>query len=164
MTSPVRLNGGLMKEFIDIFTNYPVMCAFISWVAAQILKTVLWVIKNRKFNFLTLIGSGGMPSSHSSTVCALATAIGRTNGFESVEFALSFVLAFIVMYDAAGVRRATGEQAKILNRIVSDLQGGKTEDMPKRLKELVGHTPLQVFAGAVLGVMITVIVGVITSK
>ncbi len=150
-----------MNEFVLIFKNYPVVSAFIGWISAQIIKTVICIIRTKKFNFYTLIGSGGMPSSHSATVCALATSIGRANGFDSIEFALSFVLAFIVMYDAAGVRRSAGEQAKILNKIVEDLQVGKTEQMPKRLKELVGHTPVQVFAGAVLGVMIAVIFGLI---
>jgi len=150
-----------MSVLIDIFTNYPLLCALVSWITAQVLKSIIWVIQNRKFSFTSLVASGGMPSSHSATVCALATATGRLNGFNSVNFAISFILAFIVMYDAAGVRRSAGEQAKTLNRIMEDIERGNTENMPKRLKELVGHTPLQVFAGAILGIMIGILLDVI---
>lgn len=146
-----------MRSFFDIFLNYSLVCAGISWVVAQVMKSFIWMIQNRKFSFVSLVASGGMPSSHSATVCALATSIGRLKGFTSPEFATAFILAFIVMYDAAGVRRAAGEQAKILNHIVDDLGRGDTEHMPKRLKELIGHTPLQVFAGAILGIMIALI-------
>lgn len=150
-----------MSALMKIFTNYPLWCAAISWIVAQILKSVIWVIQKRRFSFISIVASGGMPSSHSATVCALATATGRLNGFDSVDFAISFILAFIVMYDAAGVRRSAGEQAKILNRIMEDIERGETENMPKRLKELIGHTPLQVFAGAVLGIMIGILIDII---
>ena len=150
-----------MSKFPDAFSNYPLICAFMSWISAQIIKTIIWFLQNRKFNFVSLVASGGMPSSHSASVCALATATGRLSGFNSVSFAISALLAFIVMYDAAGVRRAAGEQAKILNRIMDDIEHGITENMPKRLKELVGHTPLQVFAGAVLGIMISILLDVL---
>ena len=106
------------------------------------------------------MSSGGMPSSHSSTVCALVVASARVCGTNSVEFALAFILAFIVMYDAAGVRRAAGEQAKVLNRIAKELSEGDTRYLDKNLKELIGHTPLQVFMGALLGVVIPLIIPV----
>jgi acid phosphatase family membrane protein YuiD len=150
-----------MSALMKVFSNYPLWCAAVSWIIAQILKTVIWVIQKRRFSFISLVASGGMPSSHSATVCALATATGRLNGLDSVNFAISFILAFIVMYDAAGVRRSAGEQAKILNRIMEDIERGETENMPRRLKELIGHTPLQVFAGAVLGIMIAILIDMI---
>ncbi len=150
-----------MSVLIDIFSNYPLICALCSWIVAQIMKSVIWVIQNRKFSFTSLASSGGMPSSHTATVCALATATGRIDGFTSVNFAIAFILAFIVMYDAAGVRRSAGEQAKTLNRIMEDITRGNTENMPKRLKELVGHTPIQVFAGAALGIMIGILLDIL---
>ena len=146
---------------MKIFTNYPLWCAAVSWITAQVIKSVIWIIQKQRFSFISLVASGGMPSSHSATVCALATATGRLNGFNSVDFAISFILAFIVMYDAAGVRRSAGEQAKILNRMMEDIERGETENMPKRLKELIGHTPLQVFAGAALGIMVGILIDII---
>ncbi len=147
-----------MNYFSGFFTNYVLVCAFVGWFGAQFIKCVRYIVKNRSFNFSVLMSSGGMPSSHSSTVCALVTAVARIGGTKSVEFALAFVLAFIVMYDAAGVRRAAGEQAKVLNRIVQDIQKGETRYLEKDLKELIGHTPLQVFMGALLGIVIPILI------
>ena len=109
----------------------------------------------RKIDFSRMMGSGGMPSSHSALVTSMATAIGILEGFDSSIFALSLGIAAIVMYDASGVRLAVGKQAKILNEILEDIQKHKFET--EKLKELVGHTPLQVFAGAILGIFIAVI-------
>ena len=145
-----------MNRFIDIFFNFPLVVSGIAWLIAQLLKTVVSIVTERRLNFVSLMASGGMPSSHSATVCALAISIGLTQGFRSPLFAIAFLFAYTVMYDAAGVRRETGEQAKILNKILVDLAEGNTDEMPKELKELVGHTPLQVFAGAVLGIVIAV--------
>ena len=143
-----------MNNIIDMFTNYVLWCAALGWVTAQVLKVVITLILRRRFDLKLLFASGGMPSSHSATVCALATAIGKVRGFGSVEFALSFVFAFIVMYDASGVRRAAGEQAKVINKLVKSIEHGDKLEMQKELKELIGHTPLEVMAGAVLGVII----------
>jgi acid phosphatase family membrane protein YuiD len=145
-----------MNRFIDIFFNFPLVVSGIAWLIAQLLKTVVSIVTERRLNFVSLMASGGMPSSHSATVSALAISIGLTEGFASPFFAIAFFFAYIVMYDAAGVRRETGEQAKILNKILVDLTEGHTDEMPKQLKELVGHTPLQVFAGAVLGIAIAI--------
>ena len=150
-----------MTFFQEMFCNIPLISAAVAWLIAQGLKTVIWMIKHRRFSFISLVASGGMPSSHSASVCALATSVGMQAGFSSIGFAICFVFAFIVMYDAAGVRRAAGEQAKILNVLMDDIGQGHTEDMPKRLKELLGHTPLQVFAGAILGVMIALIISLL---
>lgn len=154
-----------MKELMlgyltDFFTNYILICAFTGWFGAQFFKCVRYIVKNRKFNFAVLMASGGMPSSHSATVCSMVVATARVEGTGSVAFALAFVLAFIVMYDAAGVRRAAGEQAKVLNRIVEDIQKGETKYLDKRLKELIGHTPLQVIIGAIFGIIIPLIIPV----
>ncbi len=143
-----------MSYIKDFFTNYMLVCAFIGWFGAQVIKCITYIIRNHSFNFAVLMSSGGMPSSHSATVCAMVIASARLYGTKSPYFALAFVLAFIVMYDAAGVRRAAGEQAKVLNRIVDDLSKGDTRYLDKNLKELIGHTPLQVIAGAVFGIII----------
>lgn len=126
----------------------------IAWFVAQLLKVIFTLVKNKKFDFRRFIGAGGMPSSHSSFVTSLATAIGIKNGFASDEFAVCVVLALVVMYDAAGVRRAAGQQAKILNKLVERWERADFSDTDKHLKELLGHTPKEVFAGAILGIVI----------
>lgn len=139
-----------------LLANDMLVCAVIAYLAAQILKifTTLW--RDGEFHLSTLVSSGGMPSSHSSTVVALAVSCARTvpGGVSSPLFAICAILAAIVMYDATGVRRAAGEQAKILNQIVADLFSGDPSYSEKALKELIGHTPLQVFMGALLGLFI----------
>ncbi|MBE6610978.1 MAG: divergent PAP2 family protein [Ruminococcaceae bacterium] len=149
-----------MNYVTDFFTNYILVCAFSGWFGAQFIKCIRYIVRHKSFNFAVLMASGGMPSSHSATVCALVVATAKLEGTKSVAFALAFVLAFIVMYDAAGVRRAAGEQAKVLNRIVRDIQQGETRYLEKNLKELIGHTPLQVFMGALLGIVIPLFIPV----
>ncbi len=124
----------------------------IAWAVAQGLKLITWALSAREWNFKRLVEPGGMPSSHSAFVTSLATAIGMTVGFDSVLFALSFAFAMIVMYDASGVRRAAGKQAKVLNAILEDLN--RRELHPERLRELLGHTPFEVVVGALLGILI----------
>ena len=144
----------------SILKNQVLVCAAVGWLVAQLLKLLIEALTNRTFSFERIYGSGGMPSSHSSTVCALATAAGFKYGLESFEFAISFILAMVVMYDAMGVRRETGKQAKLLNMIMEqdfwDFEN--SEVFHERLKELVGHTPLQVWAGAILGIIIACVV------
>lgn len=137
-----------------LLTNDMLVCAVVAYLLAQILKifTTLW--REGSFHLSTLISSGGMPSSHSSTVVALAISCARIHGVTSPLFAICAILAAIVMYDATGVRRAAGEQAKILNQIVADLFSGDPSYSEKALKELIGHTPLQVVMGALLGLLI----------
>ena len=126
-------------------------------VVAQFLKTVIDMVLNRSFNPERIFGSGGMPSSHSATVCALATATGIRYGGGSFEFALAAVFAIVVMYDAMGVRQETGKQGKVLNEMMEIFtQMGKNIDVEKALKEFVGHTPLQVLMGAILGIIIAI--------
>ncbi len=138
--------------------NYILCVAVTGWLAAQVLKTLINAILLHEFNLERMWGSGGMPSSHSSTVCAMAVATGRLCGTDSAIFAIAFILAFIVMYDAQGVRRETGEQAKVINRMLTDWMDGNAKNAPilgdKKLKEMVGHTPFEVWAGAALGILI----------
>ena len=143
-----------MNYFLDILNNKALLAALTAWFTAQVIKILITLIQEKRIDFALLMSSGGMPSSHSATVCSLAVMIMKICSAASIEFALASVFAFIVMYDAAGVRRAAGEQAKVLNRIVEDLAKGKTEYMEKNLKELIGHTPFQVTVGAVLVIII----------
>ena len=137
----------------DISNNMPLVSAFWAWFAAQLIKFTFEIIQNKKFDFAKLVSSGGMPSSHSSAVCALTTGVGMLEGISSTAFAISFVLSLIVMYDAMGVRREAGKHSKILNSLIEDLLDYKPEYFQKNLKELIGHTPFQVLCGAVLGVI-----------
>jgi acid phosphatase family membrane protein YuiD len=123
-----------------------------AWVVAQVLKTARALWLTRKLNLNYMVSSGGMPSSHSALVTGLATAVGRVDGLRSTSFALAAVLAGVVMYDAAGVRLAVSKQARILNIMVDDFfhERGLNE---QRLHELIGHTPVQVFAGALVGIV-----------
>lgn len=144
----------------SLLNNAVFLSAASGWLIAQILKTLIHMFFSKKFVAERLIGSGGMPSSHSATVCALATSACIIYGVESFEFAISLILALIVMYDAMGVRRETGIQAKLINEMmVAFAEMGKKELSPdEKLKEFVGHTPLQVLAGAILGILIAVLI------
>ena len=146
-----------MNGFIDTFKGSVILTALIAWFVAQTLKVIFVCIKHKKIDFRRFIGSGGMPSSHSSTVTSLCVAIGLKEGFESSVFAVSFIIALVVMYDAAGVRRAAGQQAKILNKIIEDWGKANYRDTEKKLKELLGHTPVEVFVGALLGIAIALV-------
>ncbi len=125
------------------------------WVISQVLKVLVVLAREKRLELQFLVGSGGMPSSHTALVCSLATVVGMTQGFGSVVFAVVAILAMVVMYDAAGVRRAVGRQSAILNRIVKELLEKRPRDEVERdLREFIGHTPFQVIAGAVLGISI----------
>jgi len=126
-----------------------------AWVISQVLKVLVVLAREKRLELRFLVGSGGMPSSHTALVCSLATVVGMTQGFGSVVFAVVAILAMVVMYDAAGVRRAVGRQSAILNRIVKELLEKRPRDEVERhLREFIGHTPFQVIAGAVLGIFI----------
>ncbi|MBE3560436.1 MAG: divergent PAP2 family protein [Ktedonobacteraceae bacterium] len=137
----------------NLFDNHMLIAALLAWATAQVCKATYEVLRLRKFSLSRLVSSGGMPSSHSALVAGLATAAGRHEGVASPAFALAVVLAGIVMYDAAGVRYAVGVQAHILNEILQKLFHGEKIG-EQRLYELVGHTPLQVFAGCLLGILV----------
>lgn len=149
-----------MNFLENLLQNQVFVSAALGWLIAQVLKTMIHLILTKKFVAERMVGSGGMPSSHSSTVCALATAAGMQYGGNSFEFAISVMLAIIVMYDAMGVRRETGIQAKVLNEMMELFTNMGTQmSMEEKLKEFVGHTPLQVLMGAVLGIIVAVAVG-----
>lgn len=135
--------------------NYVLVTALIGSLLAQLIKVIINLVILGRFVPERMWGAGGMPSSHSATVCAMVVATGRYCGTGSTEFALSLVFAIIVMYDAMGVRRETGEQAKVLNRLLSEWIDQEVNFLPqfntKKLKEMVGHTPIQVLTGAILG-------------
>jgi acid phosphatase family membrane protein YuiD len=134
-----------------LFENRVLLAAFLAWALAQLSKTIYELLRQRKLVISRLVSSGGMPSSHSALVTGLATATGRQLGFASTSFAIAVVLAAIVMYDAAGVRRAVSIQARILNQMIEEASQGWMHG-EKRLRELIGHTPIQVFVGGLLGV------------
>ena len=140
-----------------IFSNDVLKVTFWGWFIAQLLKVIFTLISTKKVDFSRFVGSGGMPSSHSSLVTSMTTAVGITEGFKSPIFALAFAVTCITMYDAAGVRYAVGAQAKILNQMLTDIQEHKFTFKEEKLKELIGHTPKEVIAGGILGVLIAVI-------
>lgn len=143
MSSLSPLSQALQNDVLAI--------SILAGFTAQGMKLVLTFFQTGKLDLRVLVQAGGMPSSHSALITALATGVGIKLGFDSVEFAIAAIMAFIVMYDAAGVRQAAGKQARILNKMIEDLFTEKPQYAEKRLKELLGHTPVQVIAGAVLG-------------
>lgn len=144
------------------FHNYLLMLPIISWLAAQLLKMIINLIINRQFSVERLLGAGGMPSSHSALVCSLCVGTVKVYGVESTWFAFSLVFAFIVMYDAMGVRQETGKQARVLNLLMDDIgeltKSTDKAEYEKKLKEMVGHTPLQVVSGALVGILLGVLI------
>ncbi len=150
-----------MKYIVELFTNPLIMVPVCSWFIAQIIKTVLNAVVNRKLSFERLFGDGGMPSGHSATVTAFAVMCGWTFGFGSFQFAFAGIFAIVVMHDAVGVRREAGKQAKSIKQIAETINGmilGENEEIrTEKLKEFVGHTPLQVVFGALLGIIIAIV-------
>ncbi|MFH1782515.1 MAG: divergent PAP2 family protein [Candidatus Omnitrophota bacterium] len=145
-----------MEFFVSLGQNKVFLATLLAWLMAQSVKVAIGVIQEKRFNFKWFVGTGGMPSSHAATVSALATSTGLTFGFSSPFFAIAFFFAFIIMFDAQGVRRQSGHQAEALNKIIEDiyLQKGIKQE---RLMEFLGHTPIQVFIGAAIGVVIALI-------
>lgn len=134
-----------------------VIVPFMVWFGIQIFKVITDLIKTKKFDFKRIMGAGGMPSSHSAVVTSLATLIGKYEGFETPIFGIAVIFAFIVMYDAAGVRRAAGKQAKILNKLI-ETPGLTGLQVSEKLVEVLGHTPMQVIVGAIVGIIIGAVV------
>ena len=148
-----------MKFLTELFGNRIFISAALGWFVAQVLKTLIHMFITKQFVMERMVGSGGMPSSHSATVCGLATAVGIRYGGGSYEFAMAAILAIVVMHDVMGVRMETGRQGKVLNEMMEVFTNmGKQISAEARLKEFVGHTPLQVLMGAILGIIIAVIV------
>ena len=146
-----------MNNFMSFIQNKYIYTQFFLWFGIQLFKLIYDLVTTKKFNFKRIMGAGGMPSSHSAVVVGLATLIGKYEGVDSAIFALAFIVAFVVMYDACGVRRAAGKQAALLNRLV-ETPGLTGVQVSEKLVEVLGHTPVQVFVGALIGIVVGLIV------
>ena len=154
--------GLLGKAFTDLFFNYILVSAVISWFLAQMLKFIITYVTTGKSVPERLVGSGGMPSSHTALVCSATIAAAKSEGTASPIFAVCFILACVVMYDAMNVRRQAGEHAKVINRMINEKESGKEGGFDDvTLKEKLGHTPLEVLGGALLGIIVAMLIGVI---
>lgn len=145
-----------MNIFMDFIQNKYIYIPFFLWFGIQLFKLIYDLVTTKKFNFKRIMGAGGMPSSHSAVVAGIATLIGKYEGVNSPIFALAFIVAFIVMYDACGVRRAAGKQAKLLNKLI-ETPGLTGVQVSEKLVEVLGHTPVQVIVGALIGVGVGII-------
>ena len=137
---------------MNIWNNEHLWIPLITWVIVQSCKVIIDLIKNKKLNVRRMWGAGGMPSSHSALMTSLATTIAYTEGLESPLFAITVIMAGVVMYDAAGIRRAAGKQARVLNQIIES--EGQNINIQEKLIELLGHTPVEVLAGAFVGILV----------
>lgn len=146
-----------MQIIKEIIGNKCIYVPFFLWCVVQAYKVISDLIKNKKLDMKRLVGAGGMPSSHSAVVCSLASCVGKEYGFDSGIFAIAIIMAFVVMYDAAGVRRAAGKQARVLNKLL-ETPGLTTGEVQEKLVELLGHTPIQVFVGAIIGFVVGAII------
>lgn len=148
-----------MSFISGVLSNKILIAAFCGWLVAQVLKTIIYVAVNKTFNPERLLGDGGMPSSHSATVMAMVTSTAFYFGPDTFEFAVTAILALIVMHDAMGVRRETGKQAKVINNMMDWFVQMDSDISPEeKLKEFVGHSPTQVFFGALLGILVGFVV------
>ena len=145
-----------MDNLLDILNNKFIYIPIFIWFFIQSFKVIWDLVATKKFNFKRILGAGGMPSSHSAVVTSLTVLIGKSEGLDSPIFALSFIFAMVVMYDAAGVRRAAGKQAHLLNKII-ETPGLTNVEVQERLVEVLGHTPLQVIVGATIGIIVGLI-------
>ena len=146
-----------MNDFMAFIQNKYIYVPFFLWFGIQLFKLIYDLVKTKKFNFKRIMGAGGMPSSHSAVVTGMTTLIGKYEGVGTPLFALSFCFAFVVMYDACGVRRAAGKQAKLLNKLV-ETPGLTGVQVTEKLVEVLGHTPVEVFVGALIGIVVGLIV------
>ncbi len=142
-----------MEDIQKLVTNKYLYVPLLLWFCIQVFKVICDLVKTKKFNFKRIMGAGGMPSSHTAVVTSLAMLVGKSEGFDSAMFAVALVFAMVVMYDAAGVRRAAGKQAHLLNKII-ETPGLTGVEVQERLVEVLGHTPLQVIIGAIIGITV----------
>jgi len=145
-----------VQQFEQLFSNPLIVAPIVAWITAQLAKSFIDAARHRRFNRRLLIGAGGMPSAHSAFVCCLAATAWRRLGPDSATFAIAFALAIVVMYDAAGVRRAVDKQSNILSHVLVHIPR-TPDDFDRFLDELVGHTRLQVLAGALLGILVALV-------
>jgi uncharacterized protein len=141
----------------DVLYNFPLIAALLSIILAQFIKVPIYLITTRTWNVRLGFSTGGMPSSHSAAVCSLAAAIGLEEGLSSAAFAIAVIVSAITMYDAAGIRRHAGIHASLINRLMTTASGRKGEEPHQALKELLGHRPVEVVAGALFGIVISII-------
>ena len=147
-----------MQGIMEFIREYKyIIVPFLVWFGIQLFKFLYDIVKEKKFNFKRLMQAGGMPSSHSAVVVVLTTMIAKAEGLTSPLFGVSLIFSFVVMYDAAGVRRAAGKQAKLLNKIV-ETPGLSGVEVSERLVEVLGHTPVQVIVGALIGLLVGIII------
>lgn len=147
-----------MNIIEELLSNRILVCGCVAWLCAQVLKTAIYSLVNHRLDLTRLYGDGGMPSGHSATVAAMATTSAVLYGLGSFEFAVTLLLAIIVMHDAMGVRLETGKQAKVIKEIAELMESlGKDVSNEEKLKEFVGHTPVQVTAGALLGIIVALL-------
>ncbi|MBR4538707.1 MAG: divergent PAP2 family protein [Clostridia bacterium] len=146
-----------MQFFADLWSNGPLRCGFFSWAAAQFIKVLINLWLNKKLDWRRCFGMGGMPSSHTALVVSLVISIAFQEGVHSSMFAIALALAAVVIYDALGVRRETGRQSEVLNQIITQMLVEGKPITEKQLKELVGHTPLEVLGGLIVGITVTLI-------
>ena len=145
-----------MSDLQKMIYNKYLYVPLIVWFCIQLFKVIYDLVTTKKFNFKRILGAGGMPSSHTAVVTTLATMIGKSEGVDTPIFAMAVIFALVVMYDAAGVRRAAGKQARLLNKIV-ETPGLSGVEVQERLVEVLGHTPLQVLVGAIIGIAVGII-------
>ena len=147
-----------MKLIQDFFSNRIIIAALLGWLVSQVLKTFMVLITTKKLDLERMFGAGGMPSAHSAMVTAMTIQVGAQCGLASVEFAIALIITLVILYDALGVRRQAGEHAKMLNRVAYTLEQENQNNFVVKfdeLKELLGHTPLEVLGGVVLGILIS---------
>ena len=143
-----------MNWLLELITNPFLLTSLSSWFVAQVLKTILFAVENKKLDFERMVGDGGMPSGHSATVTSLSVFCGLNFGFGSFQFAVTAILAIIVCHDAMGVRLETGKQAEVINELTKTIELLSSKEWTQeKLKEFVGHTPIQVLAGILLGIV-----------
>ena len=148
----------MIKGIITFIHQYKyIVVPFLVWFGIQLFKFIYDLITTKKINFKRILQAGGMPSSHSAVVVALTTMVAKDLGIQSPEFGIALIFSFVVMYDAAGVRRAAGKQAKLLNKIVQT-PGLSGVEVQEKLVEVLGHTPVQVFVGAIIGVLVGLLI------
>ena len=148
----------MRAAFASLMANRPLMSALLAWLVAQVLKTAVFAILERRVNWRKLVETGGLPSAHSALVVGLTTGIGLHEGWQTTNFAIALVFSLIVMYDAIGIRQEAGKHADLLNELLRIAVIRDVYQQREELKELLGHTPLEVFAGALIGVMMALFV------
>lgn len=145
-----------MNLIVALFTNVPLVIGGSAFILSQVLKIIIYYFKDKKLDLTHFFEAAGMPSTHSAMSAAMTLSIGVKNGFDSTFFAIAVVFTIIVMYDAMGVRFAAGQQAVVLNKIIEDIYSEKISEKEK-MKELIGHTPIEVFAGGTLGLAVAAV-------